>query len=104
MSPVRKQARYGTNGGMRLILDVMTEQFKAEQQAEYVDRIVKTAVDPLDWDDRIAFMKAFMDRLGPYLPSDIRSQSPMRFARHYREIIRTYVHSVDRVKQLLRTL
>jgi len=100
----QSQARYGTNGGMRLVLDAMTEQFKVEQQAEYVDRIIKTAVDPLDWDDRVAFMKAFMDRLGPYLPSEIRNQSPMRFARHYREIIRTYVHSVDRVKQLLRTL
>ena len=98
------EARYGTNGGMRLVLDVMTEQFKTEQQGKHVSRVFKEAIDSLDWDARVAFMTAFLERIGPQLPTEIRNEPPERFARHYETILQTYVRSLDRVKQLLRKL
>lgn len=97
------EARHGTNGGVRLVLNVMTEQFKTEQQAKHVSRVLKEAIDPLDWDASVAFMDVFLKRIGPQLPPEIRSQPPQRFARHYQDIIQTYVRSLDRVKELLRT-
>ena len=97
------EARHGTKGGVRFVLDVMTEQFKNEQQTKHVSRILKEALDPLDWDATVAFMAAFLERIGPQLPPEMRSQPPQRFARHYQEIVQTYVRSVDRVKELLRT-
>jgi len=100
----RAEARDGTNGGLRLVLDAMTEQLKTERQFEHVDRVMKEILDPLDWEARVAFMGAFLDRLGPQLPPELRSQPPERFAQHYDTILRTYVQSVDRVKQVLRNL
>ena len=98
------EGRDGIHGGMRFVLDVMTEQYKFEKQSDHVRRVLQDALDPLDWEQRMAFMRAFLDRMGPQLPPEIRSQPPERFARHYETILQTYVQSLDRVKQLLRRL
>ena len=98
------EARHGINGGMRFILDVMTEQYKAEQQTKRVSRVFKAALDPLDWNARVQFMATFLERLGPHLPPEILAQPPARFARHYEPILKTYVQSLDRVRQLLHNL
>ena len=96
------EARYGTRGGMRFVLDALTEQLKTEQQAKHIDRVLKEALDPLDWNERVEFMRAFLVRISTQLPPDIREQPPERFARHYEVIIQAYVQSLDHVRQLLR--
>jgi len=98
------EARYGTRGGLRYVLDQTTERFKAEQQSRHVSRVVKVAVDPLDWPGRVEFVRGIFDYLGPQLPSDLRSQPPERFARQYEVICQMYARSLDRVKDFLRTL
>jgi len=98
------EARHGTKGGLRFIIDVMTEQFKTEQQAKHVNRVVKESVDPLDWMAREAFMEAFLDRIRPHLPQEIRNQPAERYTRHYEPVLRVYVQSLDRVKEKLRNL
>jgi hypothetical protein len=100
----RAEARHGIHGGMRFVLDVMTERYKHELQINHVKRIVAEAVDPLEWNDRVAFMRAFLQRLGPQLPPEIRNEPAERYARHYGTILESYVRSFDQMKQLLRTL
>lgn len=98
------EARYGLNGGMRYVLDVMTDQFKAEQQSKRINRVLKSALDALDWNGRVMFMKAFMELVGPLLPDEIRSQPPQRFARHYEIILKEYTRSINHVNRVLRRL
>jgi hypothetical protein len=98
------EARHGTHGGLRHVLDLMTERFKAEHQSRHVSRVVKAAVDPLEWSDRVRFICGLMQHLGPHLPPELRAQPPERFARHYETICQMYARSLDRVKDLLRTL
>jgi hypothetical protein len=98
------EARHGTRGGLRYVLDHMTERFKAEQQSKHVSRIVKAAVDPLEWSERVEFIRGLFDHLGPHLPSDLRSQPPERFARQYEVLCQMYARSLDRVKDVLRSL
>ena len=98
------RATDGTGGGMRRILDALTEQYKNDQQAQFIQRIFKDALDGLDWDERVGFMQSILNRLGPNLPAEIRSQPPERFARHYEVIVQAYVTSWDSVNQLLRTM
>jgi hypothetical protein len=95
------EALYGTSGGMRYILDVITERFRAEQQAKWVNQVLKTALDALDWNARVAFMKAFLARISPQLPAEIRSQPPERFARHYEVVLQEYVKSLDHLNRVL---
>ncbi len=100
----RAEARFGVHGGLRLVLNVMTEQMKTEQQAKRVSRVLRDAVDPLDWDDRVAFMAALLERIGSQLPPELRNRSPRVYARQYDVIVQAYVNSLDRVKELFRTL
>jgi len=100
----RAESRHGVHGGARVVLDEMTERYKHELQINHVKRVVAEAVDPLEWNDRVAFMRAFLQRLGPQLPPEIRDQPAERFARNSGTILGIYVRSLDQVKQLLRTL
>ena len=88
----------------QVILDLMTEQHKARQQSLHVKRVLKEALDPLDWNARVAFMTVLLERIGPFLPEELRGAPPRRFVRQLEPIVRTYVRSVDRVGQLLRTM
>jgi hypothetical protein len=97
------EARLGTAGGIRLVLDLMTEQHKARQQSVHVTRVLREALDPLDWNARVAFMTVLLQRIRSFLPEELRAAPPERFVRQLEPIIRTYVRSVDHVGGLLRT-
>jgi hypothetical protein len=90
-------ARDGIQGGMRSVLDALTEQFKAERQATYVQRVFKEAIAALDWDERVTFMRGAMKRLGPFLPSELKNEPPERFARSCEAIVHAYVQSLDKI-------
>jgi len=97
------EARTANNGGLRLVLDVMTEQFKKEQQSMHVNHVLKSTLDPLDWQGKVNLIKALMDRLRPHLPNEIISQPAERYAGHYENIVEAYVQSMDKVKTLFRS-
>ena len=89
---------------MRSILDTLTEQYKTEKQAEYVQRVLKDSVNSLDRRQRIKFIQAALKHLGPFLPPELKNEPPERFARNYETIIRVYVKSIDKINRLLRTM
>jgi len=98
------EARNAINGGLRFILDMVTEQFKREEQEKHVNRVLKSALDPLDWKSKVDLTGALMKRLEPHLGPEISSQPPERFAVHYEVIIRTYLESMERVNSVFRSL
>ena len=87
------EARDAIHGGMRFILDALTEQFKTERQINHVNRVLKEA-----------FRLAHTGRPGPFVSAEIKAIPPERLARNYEVIVRTYVESFDKVKALLRIL
>ena len=98
------RARDGTDGGIRAVLDEMTEHCKKQIQIEQVNVVLEKALADMDWSDRINFTKGAMKRLGPFLPPEIRSEPPERFAKHVDEIARAYVRSIHNMQQLLSTM
>lgn len=91
-------------GGVRRVLDELTEQLKAERQEMRVNRILKTAVHPLDPSARRAFMVALLDRLKPLLPPEMQAGSPERFVAETETILRTVVRSLDETSRVFRRL
>ena len=98
------ESKTPVNGGLRFILDRLVEQFKMEQQEKHVNHILKSALDPLDWESKVDLMEALLKHLQPHLPADILSQSPDRFAGQYEAIVKAYVRSSDQIKSLFRSL
>ena len=98
------EARNAINGGLRFILDMVTEQFKREEKEKHINRVLKSALDPLDWKGKVGLMEELMKRLEPHLEPEIRSQPVERFAVHYEVIIRAYLQSLDQVNSVFRSL
>jgi hypothetical protein len=97
------EALFGYRGGMRLVIDQMTEAFEKEEQFKYVNFVFKAILDPLDFVGKVALMEELLKRLKNHLPSEIASQPPERYARYYDTIIRAYINSIDQVKSLFRS-
>ncbi len=90
------------HGGMKLILDAMTEQFKAEYQTRHINRVIREALGPLDREAQLSFISALLKRLSPHLPQEIAASSPERFIGHYDVIVKAYVKSLDKINELFR--
>jgi len=98
------RSRDGTEGGIRSVLDVMTERYKVEQQAQYIEATLKRSLSRMDRDEQLCFMRGALHRLGPLLPAEIREQPPEQFANHADEIAKAYVRSISGIERLLRTM
>ena len=98
------EARHPTRGGLRFVIDLITEQFKGEEHEKHVNRVLKTTLDPLDWEGRVELMRTLLERLAPNLPVDIASHPPEMFTGNYETVVRAYVESFDQMKSLLRSL
>ena len=98
------EARNATNGGMRLILDLMSEQFKHEEQEKHINGVLRLMLDPLDWESKVDLIRTIIKSLENQLPPEIISQPPERFAKHYEIIVKAYVETVDKVNQIFRSL
>ena len=90
------------HGGMKLILDAMTEQFKAEYQTRHINRVIREALGPLNRQAQISFISALLKRLSPHLPQEIAASSPERFIGHYDVIVKAYVKSLDKINEIFR--
>lgn len=98
------QARDCTQGGIRSILDMVTEQYKAQKQEAYINRVFKDAIADMEWQDRVKCMQAVIKEVGRFLPEELKNQPPERFARSddtIETIIRTYVRCSDKFNQSL---
>lgn len=98
------EAKVGSRGGLRFVLDAVTEQLKREQGEKYVAHVVRQAVDPLNWETKVAFMGELLRRLAPVLPPDIAVTTPERYANKLDLIVRAYVSSMDRFTAVLKAM
>jgi hypothetical protein len=96
------EAETGINGGIRFVLDVMTEHFKHTQKEKYMNQILITALKPLEWEEKVSLTQAILKRLEHNLPQKVVSQ-PEKYAKELEDILKTYVQSQDRLKSMLRS-
>jgi hypothetical protein len=96
--------RPGRRGSMRFVIDALTDQMKARAREKRIRYIIRQSIDPRSEKEKIAFIRAFLKRFGPFLPSDIAQGDPKYYATEYETLIRAYAHSLDSVKDVLRRL
>jgi hypothetical protein len=98
------EARHGTRGGLRFVLQRMADQLKHEREVMVVNRVLKETVDPLSPTKRIEFMRALMQRIGHHLPEDVRNQPPEYLANQHERFARAYVRAIDGVVSTFRSV
>lgn len=97
-------AKYGTHGGMRYILDIITEHLKQAARDNHILKVFKETIDPLDYQLRVSLITKLLNREKFHLPEEITSQPPERFADDYEEIIKAYSQSMSNLTTIMRRL
>ena len=94
----------GTNGGMRVILDILAEALKAQSVERYVGGLFDQHVAPNSWEDKVEIIRQFIAKCGANLASSIDASQPERYAQNFQELIQSYVQSLQRTSSIFRRL
>ena len=97
-------AKDGTNGGLRVVLDTIAEALKAESVERYTREVFDREVAPNAWDDKVELIRQFIRQCGANLASSIRADQPERYAQNYSELVRSYVAALQRTSSIFRRL
>ena len=97
-------AKDGTNGGLRAILDIICEAIKAESVERYIRDVFDRCVKPVSWDQKVDIIRQFITYCSPYLSSSIVANEPERYAQNYSELIRSYTEGLRQTSSMFRRL
>jgi hypothetical protein len=97
-------AHDGLHGGMRAVLDMIAEGFKAESVERYIRDVFDRHVAPNSWEQKVEIIRQFIAQCGVHLASSIRTDQPERYASDYRELIHSYVTALERTSSIFRRL
>jgi hypothetical protein len=95
-------ARYGTNSGLRRVLDVIADVLRAESIENHVRNAFDENVKPSSWDHKVEIIRQFFDALGPFLPPTLRKDQPESYATNYEDLIRGFAASMEEQWKRLR--
>lgn len=87
------EARNGTRGGLRFLMDAMTEYLKQEAREKHILKTFKENIDPLDFVAKTRIIEEIIRLSGHFLPEHITLQPPERYALDYEEIVKAYIKS-----------
>jgi hypothetical protein len=97
-------AKDGTNGGMRRILDIIAEKLKEEAIEYHIRDTFDRYVTPNSWRQKVKIIKQFIQHYGRFLGSAIKGNQPERYAQNYRELIGSYVSALRATSGIFRRL
>lgn len=97
-------ARDGTNGGLRHVLDVVSEAIKADGVERYVRDVFDRFVAPNDFEGKVRIIREFVAECGTFLSRAIQAERPERYAANYQELVRSYVEGLQQTSTAFRRL
>lgn len=96
--------RYGTNGGLRGVLDAIADGLKAESVKWYLRDQWDSRVTPCDFEAKVHIIREFFRNCGRYLDRSIQQDRPERYANDYESLITSYVEGLQRAGAMFRRL
>jgi len=97
-------AHDGTNGGMRMVLDVLADGLKVEVIERYMTDIFDRYVAPNSWDDKVEIIRQFISYCGGMLSSSVVASQPQRYAHDYSALIRSYIEGLQKTSSMFRRM
>jgi len=86
MEEAYEMARTGIKGGLHPIIDKLYQYIKDEEVRQYINTIIDSHVERLDWNAKVNLMKEYNKRYGQYIPEGTM-KSPEALAANYKELI-----------------
>ncbi len=97
-------AQYGTNGGLRHILDIICERLKARSVEQYIRDVFDRYVKPSSPEDKMEIIRQFVNQCGSEFSSSLQTDRYDYYAKNYEELIRSYVTGLQRTSTIFRRL
>lgn len=97
-------AKTGVDGGLRAILDMISEELKAKSAERYLREVIERHANPDAWETRVEIVRELIARCGPYLDSSIRRDQPERYANNYSDLVRAYIAALQRTGSVFRRI
>lgn len=97
-------ARDGTNGGLRTVLDAIADGLKAESIAHYATDVFDRTIPPDNYEKKVEIIREFIARFGAQLGEAVVASRPERYAQNYRELIEAYVSGLRQTSAMFRRL
>ncbi|MBC2592766.1 hypothetical protein H5P28_00685 [Ruficoccus amylovorans] len=88
-------------GGRRRLIERMYAAMAKQRVENRVQFVFQQALDPLDYQTKLAVTQAFIRRFSDALPESVLSQPAERFAQHWEELVRHWVASQAYVRKHL---
>lgn len=95
-------AQDGTNGGMRVLLDLIAEDLKMRSISRYVQNVFDQYVAPNSWEEKVSIIRQFIDAYGHLLSGGIDRANPERYAQDFQTLIRQIVEALRQTSRILR--
>ena len=73
LESVHDECRRGIGGGVRKVLEQMTDAVTRDHIDQYIEHAISKRIDQLDYDQLEGLMKAYLEKFAPHLPADRRS-------------------------------
>ena len=99
-----KDAREGTNGGLRHTLDLIADGLKKESITAYVNEVFDRHVTPDSWRGTVETIRDFIAHCGVDLSSFVEIDQPERYARDFRPVVQAFVDGLQHTAGSLRRL
>lgn len=93
-----------TNGGIAAQRQMITDAVKRQAGEFYVMAVFDRYLDPTSWEERVEAVRAFIDECRADLVGLVDAEHPERHARDLRDLIRSYIASLERNAALFRRL
>jgi len=93
-------ANFGTNGGLRSILDAIAENLKAEAIERHIRKVFDDEIKPNSWEGKVDIVRQFMAHCGPDVLRQLDTAHPERYAADYEDLLRAYIDALRKTSAL----
>jgi len=97
-------AHDGTDGGLRVVLDIIAEGLKAESVERYARDQFDSRIPPNNFEAKVEIIRQFIAHFGAQLSDSIQADRPERYAQNYQELIQAYVAGLQETSSIFRRL
>lgn len=97
-------ARDGTQGGLKAVLDIIAEGLKGESVERYTRDQFESRIPPNDFEAKVNIIRQFIAQSGAQLSDSIQANRPERYAHDYQELVKSYVDALQRTSSIFRRL
>lgn len=97
-----RNARSGVAGGLHGVLNGIADALRSQQEQQYIKYVLRTGVDPMDFEAKVELARQFLDRFGGYLSPDERARSPADIARNFEHFIEDSARKISDIRRMMK--